>query len=417
MEIVNINVNELKPSEYNPRKMDKKEAKDLAESIKRFGLVDPIIVNRYSGRENVIVGGHQRYHVAKEMGIVEIPCVYVELSLEKERELNLRLNKNVGQWDLDLLTNFNEELLLDVGFDSDAVAAMFGLDLKEDAFDAEQEYENIKEPKTKLGDIYKLGDHKLMCGDAVKSEDLEKLLDGHLARLIFTDPPYNVNYKSPAGLSYSSKKYGGSGGKIFNDNKSDDECILFYTNVLKNLYNFSTEDATIYWWFANKNNWINRLAFDDSNWHMSQIIIWLKNSMVFSIGQDYHRMYEPCMLGWKRKKKHYSNKKISNLKDIFNLDFNDFNEMLDVWYEKRDLMINYVHPTQKPIRLAERALAKNSQGNDIVMDVFGGSGSTLIACEQTQRKCHALELDPKYCDVIIKRWEQWTGQKAQRLNQ
>ncbi|MEK6531270.1 MAG: DNA modification methylase [Deltaproteobacteria bacterium] len=199
--------------------------------------------------------------------------------------------------------------------------------------------------------------------------------------------------------------YGGSGGRIFNDNLSDDDCIKLYSDVLKNLYEHTTDDASIYWWFAMENHSLNAEAFKKTKWHISQIIIWLKNSMVISHGQDYHRQYEPCIFGWKKGKNHYRNKNITDLKDIFNLDFDDFIGMLDVWYEKRDNTATYIHPTQKPVRLAERGLKKNSEPGDIVVDLFGGSGSTLMACDQMVRRARLMELDPKYCDVIVKRWQ------------
>jgi DNA modification methylase len=251
-----------------------------------------------------------------------------------------------------------------------------------------------------------------MCGSSTSEEEFERLMGGNKGRLIFTDPPYNVDYKSPAGLTYSSVKFGGTGGKIFNDNLSDKECLDFYADVLKNLYKHTTADATIYWWFANKNNHINRAAFEEAAWKMSQIIIWVKNAMVLSRGQDYHRVYEPCMVGWKKKQKHYKDKNVTKYQDVMMLDKETFAEQLDVWYEKRDNTVNYVHPTQKPVRLAERALKRNSKSGDIAIDAFGGSGSSLIACEQMGRRCYMMELDPKYCDVIVKRWEQYTGLRA-----
>jgi DNA modification methylase len=220
-----------------------------------------------------------------------------------------------------------------------------------------------------------------------------------------------VNYKSPGGLSYNSKKFGGTGGKIFNDNLNEKDALDFYVRTLKNLYDFSADDCTIYWWFADRKEIINRLAFKEAGWHISQIIIWLKNSMVFSHGQDYHRVYEPCMIGWKEKKKHYRSKILNNLKDVFSLDKESFQEMLDVWYENRDVTQDYIHPTQKPVRLAERALKRNSERGDIVLDLFGGSGSTLIACEQMNRNCYMMELDPKYCDAIRKRYARFIGKE------
>jgi len=404
---------ELIPAKYNPRQASKKEENDLLLSFEKFSLADPLVINR----NNTVIGGHFRLRLLQQKGIQEVDVRVPSrlLSEAEERELNLRLNKNTGSWDFKLLENFGKDMLSDVGFDSADLDRIFGQPIHEDDFDAEAEYQKIAVPKAKYGDIYQLGEHRLMCGDSSKEEDVALLMDGQLARMIFTDPPYNVDYKSPAGLDYSSRKFGGTGGRIFNDDLSDEECLAFYTKVLSNLLKFSTEDATIYWWFANKNNWINRMAFDATGWHMSQIIVWLKNSMIFSHGQDYHRQYEPCMLGWKRKRSHFSNKQIADLKDIFNLDFDDFNDMLDVWYQKRDVTTQYLHPTQKPVRLSERALKKNSERGDIVLDLFGGSGSTLLGCAQLERRAYLMELDPKYVDVIILRWERFTDKNAVKI--
>ena len=217
-------------------------------------------------------------------------------------------------------------------------------------------------------------------------------------------------------MSYDSKKFGGTGGKIFNDNLTDEDCQKFYSDVLANLYAHTTDDAAIYWWYATSNHGLNAEAFKRTKWHLSQVLIWLKNSMVIAQGQDYHRQYEPCMFGWKKGKKHYKNKNITNLKDVFNLDHDDYLEMLDVWYERRDNTSTYVHPTQKPLRLAERGLKKNSELEDIVIDLFGGSGSTLMACDQMKRKARLMELDPKYCDVIVTRYFKHTGNNEVVLN-
>lgn len=406
-----IKIEDIKPYEKNAKKHPVKQIRQIADSIKEFGFNQPLVLDK----DKVIIVGHGRFEAAKLLKLKVVPCITVNLLPKKAKAYRLADNKlNESDWEMELvieeLKELDESILELTGFDKDLIA-----EIEEDEFDAEAEYKKIKKPNAKLGDIYVLGEHRLMCGDSAKAEDVEKLMDGKLGRMIFTDPPYNVDYKSPGGLDYSSTKFGGSGGKIFNDKKTDKECLEFYTDILKNLFNHTTDDVTIYWWFANKNNWINRQAFDSGGWHMSQIIIWLKNSMVFSRGQDYHRQYEPCMVGWKNKKSHFKNKKINNLKDVFHLDFDDFSELMDVWYEKRDVTQNYVHPTQKPLRLPERALKKNSERNDIVIDLFGGSGSTLMACDQLKRKCFSMELDPKYVDVIIKRWEESTSLKARKL--
>lgn len=229
-------------------------------------------------------------------------------------------------------------------------------------------------------------------------------MNGEKAHLVFTDPPYMVNYHSPGGLDYNSKKFDGTGGAIFSDDLNEEDAKEFFRKVLENLYAVSTDDACIYWWFANRNNHINRQAFIETKWKMSQIIIWIKNSMIFSHGQDYHRQYEPVMFGWKEGKSHFRNKMYANFKDVINLDFTDYQEMFDVWYERRDVTSNYIHPTQKPVRLAERALKKHSEFGDIVVDLFSGSASTLMGCQGGGRRCYTSDLDPKYVHAGIKRF-------------
>lgn len=419
--ITMIKVADLKPAEYNPRKHSEKQLEDLKTSMREFGVPDPLLVNCAPKRMNIIIGGHMRLVAARALGMAELPCVYLSIpDIEREKELNIRLNKNSGIFDNKLLAKFDPDFLKRIGFESEELDRIFEYEAVEDDFDAEAEYAKIKKPETQPGDVWILGKHRLLCGDSTKRADYEKLMAGKLARLINTDPPYSVDYASTPGakninrkgLSYNSRKYGGDGRKIFNDNKSPEEAKEFYKSVLMALKDFTTKDCPIYWWFANKMNWINRLAFEESGWLMAQIVIWLKNSLIFSLGQDYHRCYEPCMFGWKRGNSHYSNKGLCKLKDVFNLDFNDFNDVIDVWYVKRDKTSEYVHPTQKPIRLAERAIKKSSQRGDIVLDVFGGSGSTMMACQQLERVCYSMELDPKFCDVIAVRFEKMTGIKA-----
>ncbi len=432
-----MKLSDLKEAPYNPRQISDEALNGLKISLDRFGDLSGITFNTRTGH---LVAGHQRIKALREeYGDIEFDgekivtpdgkefrVRFVDWDESKEKAANIAANSETitGEF-TDDVQGLLEEIRLSMDdlydglhFDKIEIPEVdFDVNkVEEDDFDVQSELDKISKPKSKRGDLYQLGRHRLLCGDSTGPTDIGKLMDGDKARLIFTDPPYNVDYKSPGGLSYNSKKFGGSGGKIFNDNKSDGECLQFYTDVLINLYENSTDDVTIYWWFANRNNAINRAAFEAANWHMSQIIIWLKNSFVFSRGQDYHRMYEPCMLGWKKGKKHFRTRGLNNFSDVFNLEFDDFVEQFDVWYEKRDNTAKYVHPTQKPVRLPERALKKNSIKNDIVLDVFGGSGSTMIACEQLSRKCYSMELDPKFVDVIVTRYVKYTGNKNIMLN-
>ena len=404
-----IEVSKLNEWDKNPRAITDEAFERLKHSIKRnpeFLEKRPLLAVEKDGRL-VVYAGNQRLKAVRALGWEKVP-VEVDKGLTEAKMVEQAMIDN-AQWGQLVIEkakalDLGDDFLKLIGINVDLFS-----DITEDSFDADKYVSGITVPQTKEGDLYELGDHRLLCADATIASSFDKLLGEEKARLIFTDPPYNVNYRSPGGLDYNSTKFGGTGSKIFNDNKSNEDCLQFYTDVLKNLYLYSTDDCTIYWWFANKNNSLNRVAFDNSGWHMGQIVIWLKNSMVFSRGQDYHRQYEPCMLGWKTKKSHYRNKKIANLKDVFNLDFEDYQNMLDVWYQTRDITTQYIHPTQKPVRLGERAYKKNSEVGDIVIDVFGGSGSTLIGCHQKGRKTRLMELDPKYCDAIIERFCQFTG--------
>lgn len=403
----------LRPMEENPRKASEKQRGDVMESIQRFNLADPFIINT----DNKVVGGNLRLdEMIKKFGVEHTVDVRVpdrKLTEKQVRELNLRLNKNTGEWDFDILKTMDWNVLNDVGFDSEELEAAFGLEVNEDDFDVAKEVQKIIKPVSKYGDIYELGENRVMCGDSRKEEDVKGLMDGETARLVFTDPPYNVDYESADGNSYAEGKF--KHKKVFDDNLSHKDCLEFYSRVLKNLYKFTTRDACIYWWYAHVNYAVNQQAFANAGWRMSQSLVWVKNGMTLR-RLDYQGCYEPCMYGWKKGKKHYCHQKIRNLKDVMNLDFEDFVLLMDFWYEKRDITVNYVHPTQKPVRLAERAVKKSSKKGDIVLDVFGGSGSTLIGCEQMGRACYTMELDPVYVDVIVKRWEEFTRRKGKLVN-
>lgn len=256
-----------------------------------------------------------------------------------------------------------------------------------------------------------MGNHKLICGDSTKDEVFEALMEQERAQIVFTDPPYNVDYESSAGNSYSGGKYG-DGNKIFNDNKTPEDFKTFVSLFTGNCFNFSDDKAVLYMWYATKNDPVFRAGMESGGWRYQQLVIWVKEKFVFGFGVNFHRAYEPCMIGIKNAK-YRKNKEFSNISDVWELKKEELVDMVDVWYQKRDQTSGYVHPTQKPVALAQRAFRRNTKDGDIVLDAFGGSGSTLIACEQMDRKARIVELDPKYCDVIVKRWELYTGRKAE----
>ncbi len=410
IKVVYIPITDLKKSPYNPREITRHDFEALKKSLAEYGFVDPVIANK----DKTVIGGHMRVEAAKDLGIETVPVVFVDLTEEKAKVLNLALNRISGDWDkeklkelLSELNNLSVDLTL-TGFTSEEVSMLLDF-TKEDNYQAPKDIPT----KTKSGEAWQLGNHRLMCGDATKKEDVEKLMGGEKAQIVFTDPPYNVDYESPAGGTYAGGKY--VHPKIFNDNLSDEQYFSFLTNSLKNAFEFTSDEMGIYMFFAGSNYVVTRGAFENAGFHYSQMVIWVKDHFVLSPGQEFHRVYEPIMYGWKKKKDHYFNKNYSNVSDVITLGKQDFLEQLNVWYEQRDKLEDYIHPTQKPIRLAERAIKKSTKPGEIVLDLFGGSGSTLIACEQMGRRCFISELDSYYCDLIINRWEKFTGRKAVKL--
>ena len=401
MDIQTIKISEIKPYPKNAKKHERKQIDLVASNINKFGWTQPIVIDK----NNEVIIGHCRLLAAKKLGLEDVPVArFDNLTDDEVKALRLADNKsNESDWDmgfaLDELKSLDKELFGLTGFDEDLIRTT-----RED--DAPP---LPGEPKSQRGDLYILGEHRLLCGDSENEEDYQKLFGDDKADLIFTDPPYSVNYVSPSGYSYDSTKYGNNKGKIFNDDKTDEEAEQFYRNVLNKLSKYSQDNASLYWWYATSKVNINRNAWAKEGWHFSQVVVWIKPSPVMSRGQLYHRCYEPCLVGWKEKSSHYFNKAFSGERDIWILDYENFQIQLDAWYNRRDNMSDYVHPTQKPVKLATRALARSSKAGDIVADMFGGSGSTLIGCEQMQRKCYMMELDPKYADVIVRRYVNYTG--------
>lgn len=381
------NVAELLPAEYNPRKDLKPgdaEYEKLKRSITEFGYVEPVIWNQTTGR---VVGGHQRLKVLQDMGMTEIDCVIIEMSEEKEKALNIALNKISGDWDTDKLALLITDLQgsdFDVsltGFEPAEIDALFKDDIKDtvkdDDFDVEAE---LKKPTiTKLGDIWTLGNHRLICGDSTKAETLELLMCGKKANLVVTDPPYNVNYE-------------GTAGKIKNDNMENTAFYEFLLAAFQNAEQVMTEDASIYVFHADTEGLNFRKAFVDADFYLSGTCIWKKQSLVLG-RSPYQWQHEPVLFGWKKKGKHqwYTGRKESTI------------------WEFDKPKKNGDHPTMKPIPLIAYPIMNSSMSNCIVLDLFGGSGSTLIACEQTNRVCRMVELDEKFCDVIVKRYIEQVG--------
>ena len=416
MQIEQVNIDKLVFADYNPRGSTEKEEQELKKSIERFGFVEPVIVNSAPKRKNIIIGGHFRVRMAKEMGIKEVPVHYIKISdIEKEKELNLRLNKNLGHWDMDLLAHFDEAMLLDVGFDTDEIDKLF---LNLDPDDKDDEVPELPETAvSQYGDIYLLDEHHLMCGDATNKEDVAKLMNGQKADMVFTDPPYNVNYK---GQGRKTKN------RIKNDNMTKSAFMEFLVKAFKSYRDAMKNGAGMYVFHSSSTQRDFESALEKTGFEVKNQLIWNKPSSALG-WSDYRWKHEPFFyVGVKGEKiQFYGDRSRSTVWDFQKSD----KELLawaqrmkryeqqgktTVWSMARSNLQEYVHPTQKPVELVSYAILNSSKSGDIVLDLFMGSGSALIACEKTHRACYGMELDPKYVDVIVKRWEDFTGQKAQK---
>lgn len=417
LKIEQVAIEELKPAEYNPRKWTEAARRGLTDSLDEFGFVQPIVVNSAPARKGVIVGGNFKLDIARSKGMKTVPVVWVNLTLEREKELNLRLNKNQGEFDLDLLAGFDPELLKDVGFDSRELDKIFDED-SNDEFDAEKEAAAIVTPNSKLGDLYELGRHRLLCGDATSREDVQKLLGGGAlkADMVFTDPPYNVDYTGKTANAL----------KIENDKKEDGAFAAFLNDSLKNMANALRQGGAAYVCHADTERVNFTNAFTNAGFYFSSVIIWAKNNATFG-RQDYFWKHEAILYGWKEGAGHnfYGNAKHTTMWDHEPTEAEMLEEMKKivtkdesgegtVWRVDRPAK-NTEHPTMKPVKLVSIAIRNSSKRDDIVLDLFGGSGSTLIAAEQLNRTAYLMELDPRYIDVIIKRYEKLTGETAKKL--
>ncbi len=420
LKIIQVPIKELKPASYNPRRWDQSAVKQLTESVKRFGVVDPLICNSAKGRKNVVIGGHFRLKVAKELGYKQIPVLYVNIpDIAKEKELNLRLNKNTGDWDFEKLKSFDLDLLLDVGFDQIDLSHLWDneLEVKDEDFDIEQEIKKIKTPQTKLGDLIVLGPHRLLCGSSTDPKNLKRLFGNDRASVIYSDPPYNLNLNYTKGIG-GKKDYGG----VVNDNRSYEEYKQFIKDTLIAAVSVAKPDYHIFYWCDQTYIGLMQELYRELGIVNKRVCLWLKNSQNPTPQVAFNKCYEPAVYGVRGKP--YIAPSIKNLNEILNKEITTGNNLLeesldelDVWLVKRLAGRDYEHATSKPPKLHEKAIRRCSKPGDIILDSFSGSASTLIAGEQLKRKVYAMELEPIFCDLAIKRYERLTGIKAKVYGQ
>lgn len=395
-------VADLIPYARNSRTHNEEQIAQIMASIKEFGFTNPILI----GSDNVIIAGHGRLLAAQRLGLTEVPVICLpDLTETQRKALVIADNKialNAG-WDEEMLalemkeleeSDFNLDIL---GFSEDELKELenFGEPQTDTKSEEDEIPEAPVEPITKRGDVWILGEHRLMCGDTTMYDDVRKLMRDDCAAMIFTDPPYNVNYGSTMkdSIRYHAGTLGGR--KIMNDNLGDG-FPQFLTDSLSNLLMFCQGAAYVCMSSSELHTLYSAFIAAGGKW--STFIIWAKNT--FTLGRaDYQRQYEPILYGWNADKPHY---------------WCGDRDQSDVWEYNKPVK-NDLHPTMKPVELVERAVLNSSKSGDIVLDGFGGSGSTLIACEKNNRKARLMELDPKFCDVIVKRWEEYTGRKAELL--
>jgi len=427
MDIKKMLVDDLKPADYNPRKKLKpgdKEFEKLKNSILEFGYVEPVIFNKRTG---VIVGGHQRLEVMKHLGYKEVDCVVIDIDEKKEKALNIALNKISGEWDTALLTDLLKELEGNglaslTGFDLNELDDLFAstvYEVKEDNFDTETEIEEIKTPFTKQGDVWKIKNHRLLCGDSTNLDYVSNLFEDKYADLIVTDPPYNIDYgASELDRAKATGKIQ-EDRSILNDDMDDENFYQFLLNFYKTAYQVAKGGCPLYVFHSTKESVNFITAMKMAGFKLSQTLIWAKDR--FTLGRsDYQWQFEPILYGWKVEDGHphyfihdrTQSSLFNDKKDLTKLKKEELLEMLQEIYEQMPSDIihdnkplrNKEHPTMKPITLIAKLIQNSSRERDIVFDAFGGSGSTLMACEQLNRISYNTELDEKYCDVIIKRF-------------
>ncbi|MPZ51042.1 MAG: DNA methylase N-4 [Dehalococcoidia bacterium] len=402
-EQVEVPIDDLHPDPANPRRMADSQSEALTRSLKDYGFIQPVLARR---KDNVVIGGHQRLLAARRLGYKTVPVTFLDLGPEQARLLNLTLNKVSGDWDNELLArlladlNSSSEIDLGLtGFSDDEVAKLLkSLERREkreraESFDLDAALEAARAaPRAQRGEVWALGDHRLVCGDSCAASDVAKLLDGRKAALAFTDPPYNVALGDHGGQQRGQRRR-----RIQNDALPPGEWEAFVRGWSRSL--LASVDGALYVCMSTKEWPLASRVLEEEGAHWSDTIIWAKDRFVLGRA-DYQRQYEPIWFGWREGAKHH---------------WCGDRDQGDVWKIERP-SDSEAHPTMKPLALVERAIENSSQPGDVILDLFLGSGSTLIAAERTGRVCYGMEIDPHYASIAIARWEAFTGETARKLD-
>ena len=410
-------VSDLIPNEKNPRTMSQKQIEDLKKSLKKFNLVELPAIDT----NNKVIVGHQRLMVLALLGRseeeIEVRVPNRKLTRKEYDQYLLTSNRVHGDWDWEkLAASFDTDMLLASGFDDIDLSHLFDdFAVEDDEFDEEKELAKIKVPKSKDGDIYELGGHRLICGDSTDPDVVQRLFEKEKADIIYSDPPYNISLDYDKGLG-GKQHYGGN----VNDSKSNLEYELFLRRTLENGLSVTKPHAHVFYWCDQTYIGMVQKLYKELGINNKRVCLWIKGSANPTPGVAFNKCYEPCVYGTRRKP--YLSDKVLNLTEVMNKEvgsgnraLEDIYDMLNIWLVKRITGSQYEHPTQKPPTLHEKALRRCTRLNDVVLDLFGGSGSTLIACEQLKRRAFVVEKEPVFIDLTIRRYEMFTGKKAKKI--
>lgn len=416
MKIIYRKLSDIRKLDGNPRKISPEQLEKLKKSLADnpdYFEARPIILSDRTG-DLVIIAGNQRYEACRQLGIEQVPTALLSgLTEEREKEIIIRDNVNNGEWDRELLAKWDDSLLQDWGVELPEFKEVVKKEAKEDDFTEDDE--KTAACRVKRGQIWQLGKHRLMCGDSTQETEIRELMNGERADLWLTDPPYNVDYHSADGKS------------IMNDSMDNSSFYKFLSDTYLAAEKNMKEGAAFYIWHADSEGYNFRAALNNTRLKLKQCLIWVKNSFVMG-RQDYQWQHEPCLYGWKEGAAHYftSDRTQSTVYEENIVEYSKMkkSELLKIITEmlSQEIQTTVIrenkptrsseHPTMKPVRLMGRCIINSTKEGQNVLDSFGGSGSTLIACEQLNRICYTMEMDPHYCDVIIARWEKFTNQKA-----
>jgi DNA modification methylase len=411
-------VNDLLPQEVNPRKINNKQMSDLKKSLTKFGLAEIPAID-FNGK---ILSGHMRCKALKLLGrgeeIIDVRLPNRKLTDKEAKEYLIGSNKLGGEFDFELLKSFEVDILLDVGFDELELSKFWDQDKEiiEDDFNIEKELKKIINPVTKLGNIIELGNHRILCGDSTKEENLKKLFGGEQASMVYSDPIYNINVNYSGGIG-GKQNYGGN----VNDSRTYEEYYKFIEDSLSAALSISSENLHVYYFCDQIYIGLIQEIYRKLSIQNRRVCLWLKNSQNCVPLVAWNKAYEPAVYGTIGRP--FLNSSETKNNEVMNRELGTGNELLDqvenmfdIWTAKRLSSKEYTHSTSKPNNLHEKAIRRCTKPNDIILDSFLGSGSTLLCAEQMGRRVYGLELEPVFCDLIIKRWEKQTGKKAKYIN-